>query len=477
MAERKLFAGARLKRLRKGLKLTQSKMAEELGVSASYLNLMERNQRPVTAQVLIRLVETYDLDLGVFAAEPDQRAVLDLREAASDPALQLLGLDEADIKELLDAHPLGAQALVRMHKAYRNLSQTHAGLAERMSDDGAAAAGVHSPEDVVREIVQETEGHFADIEEAAALFRDEIRITQAGGFHELSARLQQLHSVRTRILPQDVMGTLMRRYDRHSRRLLVSELLDGFSRSFQLAIQIGHLELRDLLDEYCLDPRVVAAGRPAAENMREELARRFAAAVLLPYDRLLEAAQETGYDLVLLSRQFGCGMDVLMRRLASLRQSGQTGIPFFFLRIDRAGQLVERGGARNLALSRVGGPCPIWPLWQASSGTVVPHTVTMPDNTHLLLLSGQVQRVVPGTPARIREQVIVLGCNLNRAGDTVYAAQLGDEPEMRSHPIGPGCRLCERSNCPERSQASNLFASEQSGERAIPALLGVSWHG
>lgn len=476
MAERKLFAGPRLKRLRKGLQLTQSKMAEELGVSASYLNLMERNQRPVTAQVLIRLVETYDLDLGVFAAEPDQRAVLALREAASDPALQPLGLDEADIKELLDAHPLGAQALIRMHRAYRNLSQTHAGLAERISGEGTDNIA-HSPEDIVREMIQEREGYFPDIEESAALFREEIRITQAGSFHELSARLQQLHSVRTRIMPQDVMGNLVRRYDRHSRRLLISELLGGFARSFQLAIQIGHLELRDLLDEYCMDPRVVAAGRVAAEGLREELTRRFAAAVLLPYERLLQAAQDTGYDLVRLGAQFGCDMEDLMRRLASLRQTGKSGIPLFFLRFDSAGQMLERGGARNLAFSRVGGPCPRWPIQAGSVTQISPCAVTMPDNAALMLLTCQSVRPGPGVPARMPVQTLVLGCNLGRASETVYGAQLGDEPQLRSIAIGPGCRLCDRTDCPDRAYASSLFAPDAAQARTLPSLLGFAWHG
>ena len=73
--DKKLFLGARLKRLRRELDLTQSRMAEELGVSASYLNLLERNQRPVTAQVLLRLAEAYDLDLRSLTSDGDTAGV------------------------------------------------------------------------------------------------------------------------------------------------------------------------------------------------------------------------------------------------------------------------------------------------------------------------------------------------------------------------------------------------------------------
>ena len=68
-AERKLYLGRRLRRLRRELGLNQSAMAAEIGVSPSYLNHLERNQRPVTAQVLLRLAEAYDVDLKSFAAE------------------------------------------------------------------------------------------------------------------------------------------------------------------------------------------------------------------------------------------------------------------------------------------------------------------------------------------------------------------------------------------------------------------------
>ena len=59
MMPTKLFLGGRLRRLRRELGLNQSAMAAEIGVSPSYLNHIERNQRPVTAQVLLRLAEAH----------------------------------------------------------------------------------------------------------------------------------------------------------------------------------------------------------------------------------------------------------------------------------------------------------------------------------------------------------------------------------------------------------------------------------
>src|SRR5690349_16211465 len=82
---RKLFVGPRLKRLRRELNMSQSRMAEELGLSPSYLNLMERNQRPITAQVLIRLAHAYQLDPREFANDDHERTVSELEEVFADP--------------------------------------------------------------------------------------------------------------------------------------------------------------------------------------------------------------------------------------------------------------------------------------------------------------------------------------------------------------------------------------------------------
>src|SRR5437868_15551116 len=91
-ADRKLFLGARMKRLRRDLGLTQTRMAEDLGVSPSYLNLLERNQRPVTAQVLLRLAEAYDLDLKSLAADPESAGAAGLSEVLTDHIFRDLGI-------------------------------------------------------------------------------------------------------------------------------------------------------------------------------------------------------------------------------------------------------------------------------------------------------------------------------------------------------------------------------------------------
>src|SRR3954466_7202386 len=111
--DRKLFLGARLKRMRRALGLTQTRMAEDLGVSPSYLNLLERNQRPVTAQVLLRLAEAYDLDLKNLSSDPESASATGVRGGVPDQIFRDLTVARHEIGEVADTAPGVSEAIVR----------------------------------------------------------------------------------------------------------------------------------------------------------------------------------------------------------------------------------------------------------------------------------------------------------------------------------------------------------------------------
>src|SRR3954449_3838527 len=138
MLHRKLFLGARLKRLRRELGLNQSKMAESLGISASYLNHLERNQRPVTAGILLRLAESFDIDVKSFASESgDSGGATQLAEIFSDPMLADLGISRSELVELADNAPALAEGVTRLYTAFRELQRQPSDAATGGSDPRA----------------------------------------------------------------------------------------------------------------------------------------------------------------------------------------------------------------------------------------------------------------------------------------------------------------------------------------------------
>src|SRR6185369_17772279 len=109
--------GAKVRALRRRENLTQVQLAEKLDISASYLNLIENNRRPLTAPLLIRLAQEFHLDLHTFAASDDSRLAADLLEAFGDPLFESHGLTNADIRELSTTMPNLARAVITLYEA------------------------------------------------------------------------------------------------------------------------------------------------------------------------------------------------------------------------------------------------------------------------------------------------------------------------------------------------------------------------
>ena len=112
---RKLFAGARIRRVRTARGLTQTRMASDLGVSVSYLNLIERDQRPLSAAFLLKLAGTYDLDLKSLAGADGSDVGDELVRVFTDPRLIGIDVPRGELRDLAARSPGIAQALLRLH--------------------------------------------------------------------------------------------------------------------------------------------------------------------------------------------------------------------------------------------------------------------------------------------------------------------------------------------------------------------------
>ena len=114
VGDRKLYLGPKLRVLRRELGLNQTQMAEELGVSPSYLNHLERNQRPLTAQMMLRLANTYDIDIRDFTASSQDGAASDLAEILSDALVRDIGIARDEVLEVAENYPGVSEAIGRL---------------------------------------------------------------------------------------------------------------------------------------------------------------------------------------------------------------------------------------------------------------------------------------------------------------------------------------------------------------------------
>ncbi|MFW6299983.1 MAG: helix-turn-helix domain-containing protein, partial [Oceanicaulis sp.] len=410
----KLFAGARLRRLRRDLSQTQAQFAESLGVSPSYLNLLERNQRPVTARVLLALSQAFDIDVRDFAAESDRQLIADLTEAASDPVLKGADLDRRDVNELADAHPRAAEALARLYQAYRDTRSAAADLAARAAE-GGVAAGL-SPLEEVRDALDSRQNYFpaleAEAEALRAMLEDHASLEAA-----LAQHLKSVHGAAVRSYDDEVMGGALRRFDFHARKLLLSDLLEPAARAFHIAAALVNLELGE-----ALDAEVERAGlsEEASALYRASLSNYAAAAILMPYDAFHKAAEDTRYDIDALRRRFNVSWEQVCHRLTTLNKQGARGVAFFMIRIDQAGNITKRFGGGVLAFARSGGGCARWRLFDAfrTPERVQVQGLELTDGSRFVSIARAVTRQLPDGGAAMN--AVAVGCEAKDAARLVY---------------------------------------------------------
>lgn len=447
--------GGKLRRLRQDQKFNQTQMAAELGISPSYLNLLESNQRPVTVNILLRLAERFKVDLAAMGGEDDSRLVADLMEALSDPAFDAQDIKATDVRDIVATLPSMARAMLALYQTYRR----GAALAPVEGDSESDAAPIGLPSEEVTDFLQAKLNYFPGLEEAAESLWHDNSLALLTLQQDLVKVLAERFAVDLEIAPASAMPGHLRMFNPLTRKLTLSEMLPGPSRTFQLAYQIALLGHRREIDH------AASAGKfttPQAEALAgSAMANYFAAAVMMPYDRFLASAKSTRYDINVLQHRFGVSFEQICHRLTTLRRPGQEGIPFHLIRVDIAGNISKRFSASGIHIARFGAACPRWNVYDAfaTPGMVRVQVSRMPDNSSYFCVARTIDtaaRATPrgGLPSRIGQLAVGLGCAVHFAKDLVYADGLNvDDPQIVT-PIGVSCRVCPRGDCADRAMPS-----------------------
>lgn len=447
---KKAFMGVRLKRLREERHLTQQSLANALGISLSYLNQIENNQRPLTVAVLLRLNSAFGADVQLFSDNDEARLLAELRDAVADPAMgEAIAVSE--LRELAANMPAVARVLVGQGRRLKQANEQLLAYAARIgSDRDEPAITIPSmPFEEVRDFFYARNNHIDDLDRAAEAVATEMGVPGGKMASLLAERLSGLHQVRVVDLPDD--RPIQRAFDSDARLLHLARRLTGGQQAFQMATQLAFLEQRDKIDG------IVATGGFSNEEARGlariGLANYFAGALVLPYRRFLESAEALRYDIELLASEFGVGFETICHRLSTLQRAGARGIPFFFVRVDRAGNISKRQSATDFHFSRIGGTCPLWNVYDAFSnpGRVLTQVAEMPDGRAYLWLARMVESSRGGYTAPRKTFAIGLGCDIVHADRLVYAKGLALRDPAARTPIGAGCKVCERSGCTQRA--------------------------
>ncbi len=440
--ERSVYMGPRLKRLRRELGMTQAALAGDLEISPSYVALLERNQRPLTADLLLRLARTYRMDLSDIAGDGGADYPARLAAALKDPMFADIDLPALEVSDAATNFPGISEAFLRLHTAW---AERQLELADRDAASGEGSVPVDAVAEAQR-FLSARNNCFPALDEAAEAIGG--RVAEAGG---LTAYLKSARGLRVRRLPSDALAGSLRRYDRHREQILLDDALDTASQNFQLALQLAYIELRRSLDAALPEAGQISdAGRQLS---RRALANYAAAAIIMPYAPMAKAAEARGYDIEALARQFGASFEQVAHRLTTLQKPGRECVPFFFIRVDQAGNVSKRLDGAGFPFARHGGGCPLWTLHHVFSRPrqIVSQWLELPDGKRFLSIARTVTAGGGGFGTARVERAVALGCAAEHAQRLVYTQMQPDLVADKATPIGVTCRLCQRIECPARS--------------------------
>lgn len=448
--ERTTRLGARVRNLRRQRGLTQAELAEKLGISASYMNLIEHDQRPLTAALLLKAAQTLGIDLDAFREDDEAQRAADLREVFGDPLFEEHPVMTSDLRELA-ASPALANAVTALYRAYRESVDSTRALAGRLYDEGEFAGldPASLPSEEVSDVLQTNMNYFPELEAEAE--RVGAAMNPSDIFRSMVAFLRERHGVDVTLIPAESDRSAVRRYDPVARKLSISEMLLPSSRTFQVAWQVGTLEARGAIDAVISRSRLTTPESVAL--CRIALANYFASALLMPYSRFLRAAETLRYDIELLESRFGMSFEQVCHRLTTLRRPGETGVSFHFIRVDIAGNVSKRFSGTGIRFSRFSGSCPRWDVFSAflTPEKIRTQISKMPDGRAYFCIARTVRKSYGGYHSPSTLMAVGIGCDLTEGRRLVYADGVDLGNLDAAIPIGTSCRLCERLDCEQRA--------------------------
>ena len=449
-ARRRLFAGQHLRQLRDTHNLRQSRLAEMLGVSASYLSQLENDQRPLTSALIEKLANLFPIDWQDLGTDGTEQLIVALREASADP-LFAEPLSPEQLARMAERNPEFAERFVTLHEAYRRLGQRLAMVDEAMSNEtGANEPGTSArlPWEEVRDWFHFANNYVDTLDRAAEALAQRLRgSAPSPGVEAIEGHLRQALSVS--LVYSGQAG--IRSFDAEMSHLLIDPGQPVESRRFQLAHQLVSLALRDEILAVIEGARLRSAA--SRQLLFVGLCNYAAGALLMPYEDFRRTAREMRHDIDRIAQVFGTSFEQTCHRLSTLQRESAKGVPFFFCRVDMAGNITKRHSATRLQFARFGGACPLWIVHEAVAvpDRILVQLAETPDGVRYVSMAKGLVKPSGSFERPPRRYAVALGCETAHASEFIYADGLDLASDRSVTPIGISCRICPRADCDQRA--------------------------
>ena len=451
MSQLDVKIGPKIKSFRRQLGLQANKLAEQLGISPSYLNLIESGKRKIDGDLLLKVCEELKIELSDLTNKSDLNLVNDISELLDDQLFEDLDILGPEVKDLVNTNPKIARALIKLGDNYKQKDHEIISKVETLSGKIIDSSKTSFPGEVISDFLQEKKNYFPKLEEFANKIFDKVQLNNRTRYVALCDFLRTEYSINVKDIIPEEGKPFSKIFNKNNKELLLSEYNSLETKKLHAAAQIAQEGAINEINEYLSEFKFPSD--EAKRLTKIALLNYCAAAILMPYKLFHSECKKLKYDLELLQNTFATSFEQVAHRVTCLQDPQLPGIPFHMLRVDIAGNISKRFSLSGIEIPRYGGACPRWNVYSAFTrpGVIQAAVSKMSNGKKYVCIAKTVEKGV-GRYGRKKSMLSIgLGCEAKYAKDFVYTENLNLNDKKTEIPIGVSCRTCDRLDCSQRA--------------------------
>ena len=446
-----LRIGPKIKAFRRQVGLQANKLAEQVGISPSYLNLIEGGKRKIDGDLIIKICKELRIELSDLTSKADINLENSITELLGDEIFDDLDIVGPEVKDLVNTNPKIAKALVKLGDNFRRKDHDIINRVENISGKIIDSRKASFPGEVVSDFLQENKNYFPKLEEFANNVFAKIQLNNRATYMALCDFLKKEYKISVKDVVPKEGKSFSKIFDKEKKELWLSDYVALETKKLYAAAQIAHegaiSEINNYLSKFSF---------PTEESKKltqVALLNYCGAAILMPYADFHRECIKQKYDLELLQNTFATTFEQIAHRVTSLQDPKLPGIPFHFLRVDIAGNISKRFSLSGIEIPRYGGACPRWNVYSAFTrpGKIQAAVSKMSNGEKYVCIARTVEKGVGRFGENKSILSIGLGCEAKYAKDFVYTENLNINDKKTEIPIGVSCRTCDRLDCSQRA--------------------------
>ena len=446
-----LRIGPKIKAFRRQLGIQANKLSEQLGISPSYLNLIESGKRKIDGDLVLKVCKELKIELSDLTSKNNLNLENNISELLSDELFEDLDIVGPEVKDLVNTNPKIAKALIKLGDNFKQKDHEIVNKVENISGKIIDGRKASFPGEVVADFLQENNNYFPKLENFADKVFDKVKQNNRTRYIALCNFLKSEYDITVRDIIPEEEKPFSKIYNNKNKELLLSDYLSLETKKLHAAAQMAQEGASNEINEYLETFKFPS--EEARKLTKVALLNYCGAAILMPYKLFHKECKDLKYDLELLQNTFATSFEQVAHRVTCLQDPKLPGIPFHFLRVDVAGNISKRFSLSGIEIPRYGGACPRWNVYSAFSrpGVIQAAVSKMANGEKYVCIARTVEKGVGRYGQKKSMLSIGLGCEAKYAREFVYTETLDLNDKKSELPIGVSCRTCDRLDCSQRA--------------------------